>query len=185
MNVEAPHPTRRSTRLPSVSVWACAVALLALTACTTPPPAPTPAPAPAPVAEPAAPAPAPVVVAPEPPPTLVSHAKTPREYRQDGARHLYSHNGHRIFKGKLPPLLHAVGVLQIEVDARGNVRHLSWMRAPSHVPHVMAEIERTVRQAAPFPAPVAMGSVTYTDVWLWDRSGQFQLDTLTEGQLSR
>ncbi|TNF60490.1 MAG: hypothetical protein EP306_08655 [Burkholderiales bacterium] len=131
------------------------------------------------------PPPAPVVVAPEPPPALVSHAKTPKEYRKDGARHLYGLNGHRIFKGKLPPLLHAVGVLQVEVDARGNVRNLSWMRAPSHVPQVMQEIERTVRQAAPFPAPVAMGGVTYTDVWLWDRSGQFQLDTLTEGQLSR
>ena len=115
----------------------------------------------------------------------MSHARTPKEYRKDGARHLYGLNGHRIFKGKMPPLLHAVGVLQVEVDARGNIRNLSWMRAPSHVPQVMAEIERTVRQAAPFPAPVAMGSVTYTDVWLWDRSGQFQLDTLTEGQLSR
>jgi len=26
--------------------------------------------------------------------------------------------------------------------------------------------------------------VVYTDVWLWDKSGRFQLDTLTEGQLS-
>jgi periplasmic protein TonB len=25
--------------------------------------------------------------------------------------------------------------------------------------------------------------VTYTDIWLWDKSGKFQLDTLTEGQL--
>jgi hypothetical protein len=24
--------------------------------------------------------------------------------------------------------------------------------------------------------------VTYTDVWLWHKSGKFQLDTLTEGQ---
>jgi hypothetical protein len=27
------------------------------------------------------------------------------------------------------------------------------------------------------------GRVTYTDTWLWDKSGRFQLDTLTEGQL--
>jgi len=27
-----------------------------------------------------------------------------------------------------------------------------------------------------------MGKVTYTDTWLWDKSGHFQLDTLTEGQ---
>jgi hypothetical protein len=48
---------------------------------------------------------------------------------------------------------------------------------------VTAEIERTVRAAAPFPLPSRMGKVTYTDTWLWDKSGQFQLDTLTEGQL--
>jgi protein TonB len=24
--------------------------------------------------------------------------------------------------------------------------------------------------------------VTWTDTWLWDESGRFQLDTLTEGQ---
>jgi hypothetical protein len=25
--------------------------------------------------------------------------------------------------------------------------------------------------------------VTYTDTWLWHKTGQFQLDTLSEGQL--
>jgi hypothetical protein len=82
----------------------------------------------------------------------------------------------------LPPLLYAVGVLQVEVDGRGQVQQINWMRAPRHAPEVVAEIERTVRAAAPFPAPARMGRVTYTDTWLWDRSGRFQLDTLTEGQ---
>ena len=69
------------------------------------------------------------------------------------------------------------------MDARGNVRSISWMRAPKHAPEVMAEIERTVRAAAPFPVPQRMGHVVYTDTWLWHKSGRFQLDTLTEGQL--
>ena len=69
------------------------------------------------------------------------------------------------------------------MDGRGNVISTSWMRAPSQAPEVMAEIERMVRQAAPYPAPVKLGRVTYTDTWLWHKSGQFQLDTLTEGQL--
>jgi periplasmic protein TonB len=175
------NPSVATDRRRSPAAWACTCVVLALGACTTtPPPMPEPAPV---VVEPAPPPP--VVVAPEPPPALISNARSPMEYRKDGAQHLYGLNGHRIFKGKLPPLLHAVGVLQVEVDARGNVRQVNWMRAPSHVPHVMQEIERTVRQAAPFPAPVALGGVTYTDVWLWDHSGQFQLDTLTEGQRSR
>jgi hypothetical protein len=75
-----------------------------------------------------------------------------------------------------------VGVLRVDVDRRGQVTGIDWMRAPKHAPEVMAEIERTVRQAAPFPAPVKMGRVTYTDTWLWHKSGRFQLDTLTEGQ---
>ena len=120
-----------------------------------------------------------------PVPSLVSNATNPKDYRQDGARHIYKHNSHRIHKGQLPPLMHAVGVLEVDLDGGGNVRNLKWMRAPSHVPEVMQEIERTVRAAAPFPAPVRLGQVTYTDVWLWDKSGNFQLDTLTEGQLQR
>lgn len=181
-----PAPNRASP--PAASAWGLLGTLTAalLAACSSPMPrAPVPAPqapqAPS-ASRPVAPAPAPAAAAPLPPGTLISQAGTPQDYRKDGARHIYSQNANRIYKGKLPPLMHAVGVLQVDLDGRGNVRKINWMRAPSHVPDVMREIERTVRAAAPFPAPVRMGSVTYTDVWLWDRSGNFQLDTLTEGQ---
>ena len=115
--------------------------------------------------------------------TRVSYAGTPRDYRRDGAAHLYARNSQRIFSGKLPPLLYAIGVIQVDINASGAVTAIRWMRAPTHAPEVVAEIERSVRSAAPFPAPVKMGKVTYTDTWLWHKSGQFQLDTLTEGQL--
>lgn len=111
-----------------------------------------------------------------------SSAATPRAYRADAASHLYAANSERIYKGRLPPLLYAIGVLQVEVDNKGAVRKLDWMRAPKHAPEVIAEIERTVRAAAPFPVPARMGKVVYTDTWLWHKSGRFQLDTLTEGQ---
>jgi len=153
-----------------------------LAACTS-----TPLP-PAPPPPPPKPAPKPIVVVPPPvmtvpAPTFVSQARTPRDYRQDAARHLYSKNSDRIYHGRMPPLLYAVGVLQVEVDGWGNVTNTSWMRAPRHAPEVMADIERTVRAAAPYPAPVRLGRVTYTDTWLWHKSGTFQLDTLTEGQM--
>jgi periplasmic protein TonB len=150
-----------------------------LVACSSSPPPAAPV---AHVAPPAQPHVA-VQAAPEPAPAHVSNAATPREYRHDAAEHLYSLNRGRIYKGKMPPLLYAVGVLQVDVDSRGNVRSVSWMRAPRQAPEVMAEIERTVRAAAPFPAPKRMGHVVYTDTWLWHKSGHFQLDTLTEGQL--
>ena len=142
-----------------------------------PPPPPEP-----PAPEPAQPPP-PLAPTEPAPLSTVSYAATPRDYRRDAAGHLYGKNKDRIYKGKMPPLLYAIGVLQVEVDGRGRVTSTSWMRAPKHAPEVMAEIEKTVRLAAPYPAPVRMGRVTYTDTWLWHKSGLFQLDTLTEGQL--
>lgn len=112
----------------------------------------------------------------------ISAATTPRAYRGDGATHIYGLNADRIFKGRMPPLLYAIGVLNVEIDRVGRITRLEWMRAPKHAPEVVAEIERTVRSAAPFPAPSRMGKVVYTDTWLWHKSGKFQLDTLTEGQ---
>ena len=112
----------------------------------------------------------------------ISGATTTRAYREDGATHLYGLNADRIYKGRMPPLLYAIGVLNVEIDRAGRVTRLDWMRAPRHAPEVVAEIERTIRSASPFPAPTRMGKVVYTDTWLWHKSGQFQLDTLTEGQ---
>jgi len=124
-----------------------------------------------------APAPSPITS------TRNSSAATPKAYREDAATHLYGLNRDRIYKGKLPPLLYAIGVLEINLNDQGKVTGINWLRPPRHAPEVMAEIERTVRAAAPYPAPVRMGKVTYTDTWLWHKSGQFQLDTLTEGQM--
>lgn len=106
-----------------------------------------------------------------------------RAYRRQAAAHLYALNTARIYAGMLPPQLYAIGVLNVTVGAAGQVLQLHWLRAPQHAPEVVADIERTVHAAAPFPLPATpLHSVVYTDTWLWDASGQFQLDTLTEGQ---
>ena len=112
-----------------------------------------------------------------------SNATTALAYRRDAATHLYAHNAQRIYKGVLKPNLYAIGVLDVDIDRQGRVTQVHWRRAPSHAPEVMSEIVRTVRAAAPYPTPSRMGRVIYTDIWLWDKSGQFQLDTLTEGQM--
>lgn len=143
-----------------------------------PPVASTPAPASSGATSATSPAPEPRPAAPK-----VSNAANPRDYRRDAAQHLYDQNAERIWKGKLQPNLYAIGTLQVELDRNGQVLRLHWMRAPTHAPEVVKEIERTVRAAAPYPTPSRMGKVTYTDTWLWDKSGRFQLDTLTEGQL--
>lgn len=188
MPLTAKYPEKMETRMNKQisgfkKGWASAWALsLLLAGCGVVPRVQPPAPVPQPVPQQPEPmpAPAPAVEAPK---GKISVATTPRAYRQDAAGHLYGLNTSRIYRGKMPPLLYAVGVLQVEVDDRGRVLDVSWMRAPRHAPEVMAEIERTVRSAAPFPVPARMGRVTYTDTWLWHKSGLFQLDTLTEGQM--
>ena len=158
-----------------------ATALALISGCSSPPapvkPMPTPAPAPVPVT-PAAKVPEKIDI----PSGTTSLARNSKEYRKDAASHLYGMHAHRIYKGRMPPMLEAVGVLNVDIDQNGSVKAVNWMRAPKHVPHVMAEIERMVKASAPYPVPKHMSQVTYTDVWLWHKSGKFQLDTLTEGQ---
>lgn len=187
MHPQPNHTAASSTAKPTV--WGLLSALTAalLAACSAPPQAPVPAPKPpqAPiVTKPVAPAAAPAAAAPLPADTVLSNAVSPQDYRKDGARHLYAKNGHRIYKGKMPPLLQGVGVMQLDIDPRGQVASMNWLRAPSHA-GAKAEIERTVREAAPYPVAHRLGRVTYTDTWLWHESGKFQLDTLTEGQRDR
>jgi len=157
----------------------CAVFIAAwLAGCAVKPPAPPPPPV-----EPSAPAAAPRPEAAAPAASArISQARTERDYRKDAAAHLYALNSQRIYKGRMPPMLHAVGVLDVDLDRQGQIKRLHWRRAPRHAPDVMAEIERTVHAAAPFPVAQRLGALTYTDVWLWHKSGRFQLDTLTEGQ---
>lgn len=173
MRQDMPHSTPRRFWL--VALLSAAAAAV-VSACKT---APEPAPA-----TPKAPDPSPVIgpIAGPQGSARSSGATTPRAYREDGATHIYGLNSDRIYKGRMPPLLYAVGVLNVEIDRVGRVTRLDWMRAPRHAPEVMAEIERTIQQASPFPAPTRMGKVVYTDTWLWHKSGKFQLDTLTEGQ---
>lgn len=112
----------------------------------------------------------------------VSMAGDAKSYRKDGARHLYAAYKDQIYKGKLPPLIHAIVVAEIDLDEAGNVRDIHMIRTPSHAPDVTERVRRMIRAASPLPAPRRMGGTKYLDIWLVDKSGRFQLDTLTEGQ---
>ena len=113
----------------------------------------------------------------------VSHATDAKAYRKDGARHLYATYAEHIYKGKLPPLVHAIVVVETDVDASGNVRDVKMIRVPTHAPDVTERVRGMIQKASPLPAPSRMGGTRYFEVWLVDKSGRFQLDTLTEGQL--
>jgi hypothetical protein len=106
-----------------------------------------------------------------------------QEFRIDAARHLYSCFPMRVYRGKLPPLLYGVMMVETELDATGNVLNINVVRKPAAAevaPWVIAMIKR----ASPFPAPVNMagGTVRYTETYFVDKSGLFQTFSLTEGQ---
>lgn len=112
-----------------------------------------------------------------------SQAEIEKEYRIDAARHLYAAYPMRVYRGKMPPLLYSVMVVETEIDAGGQVVNVNVVRKPAAdevAPWVVAMIKR----AGPFPPParITTSSVRYLDVWLVDKSGLFQIDTLTEGQ---
>jgi len=112
----------------------------------------------------------------------LSSARNSADYRLDAAHHIYQRLPERIFKGKLPPMLKAVVVVDVHIDPSGQVGRIDWVRLPKHAPEVKLDIEQAIRQSAPFPAPKYLRQVSFTETWLWHRSGRFQLDTLTEGQ---
>lgn len=115
-------------------------------------------------------------------PVAASAAGTPLEYRRDAARHVYAVFPMRVHHGKMAPLLYGVAIVDTEVDAEGRVVDVRLRRPPS-APEVGPWIESMIRRASPFPAPTRLGDkVVFSEIWLVDKGGSFQLDTLTEGQ---
>lgn len=112
----------------------------------------------------------------------VSMTSDSSTYRADAARQIYATYDGNIYKGMLPPLVHAIVVVEAEVDAVGNVRGIRVVRSPSHAPEVTDDVKRMISRASPFPAPGDAAGAKFTEVWLVDHSGRFQLHTLTEGQ---
>lgn len=109
-----------------------------------------------------------------------------QEFRIDAARHLYACFPMRVYRGKLPPMLYGVMMIETELDATGNVVNTKVIRKPAAdevAPWVLAMIKR----ASPFPAPAKMagGTVVYTETYFVDKSGLFQTFSLTEGQRSK
>ena len=105
-----------------------------------------------------------------------------RAYRTDAARHFYEEYRSRIFRGRLPPLIHAVVVVETTVDENGRASRVDLVRGPSHAPDVSAAVIEAIRRAQ-LPKPQRLtGNIKFTEIWLVTKDGRFQLDALTEGQ---
>ena len=113
----------------------------------------------------------------------VSAALDARAYRADAARHIYASYRSRIYKGRLPPLIHGVVVVETTVDGSGHPREVKVVRGPSHAPDVTRAVVEMIHRASPMPLHRALsGNVKFIEIWLVHMDGRFQLDALTEGQ---
>ena len=113
----------------------------------------------------------------------VSMDADPKLYRMDAARHIYSSYADRIYKGRLPPLIHAVVVVENTIDSSGQVREVKVIRGPSHAPDVTVAVMEMIKRAGPWPAHNRFGgNVRFIEIWLVHKDGRFQLDALSEGQ---
>jgi periplasmic protein TonB len=110
-----------------------------------------------------------------------SAAGSAQAYKKDGAKHLYAAYAKQVQKGKMPPLLYGIAIIETTIGPQGEVQDVRVVRQPAAA-EVTPWAVNMIKAAAPFPAPAKMGSVTYTDIWLVAKNGRFQLDTLTEGQ---
>lgn len=112
-----------------------------------------------------------------------SEAAGSADYRLDAARHLYDAYPALVLKGKVRANVYAVMVTETEIDARGRVLSVRVLRKPAEAHEVTPWVVALIRRASPLPPPLHMKRVRYVETWLVDRSGQFQVRTLTEGQL--
>jgi protein TonB len=168
--------TRNATRLTLLA----AIAGLLLLACSSPPPAPSSAPtAPtssAPVAEPSR-APggwtSPVGLAPRNP-ALES-------WKRSAAQRIHQANQKKLFEGRPHHLLQAVIVVEATVDRGGNVVRSRVTRSPK-IKKLDDMALASLKAASPLPAPpqslLVRGNLVFSETWLVQNDGTFQVRTL-------
>lgn len=120
------------------------------------------------------------------PPTAAteSQAQSEQEYRRDAARRVYESFPTHIHRGKLPPLMYAIAITETDVDETGRVTDVRLTREPAAAKEVGPWVVAMLRKIGQFPAPARLAKTTYKEIWLVDKTGKFQVDTLTEGQRS-
>ena len=154
------------------------VIMLGLAGCAPRRPAPEPAPpASAPPPTPAATAPGPVVA--------MSTASSIDAYKNEVALRIHA-TSPDISTGRPQDLLRAVIVLNVIMDRNGQPTRITIQRTPGDAEAEQRAI-RSVQRAAPFPRPSnailrGRSGIEFSETWLFNDDGRFQLRTLAQGQ---
>ncbi|HYG54973.1 MAG TPA: TonB family protein [Burkholderiales bacterium] len=130
---------------------------------------------PAPVEDtpPSSPVP-PVATAPQPRVPAPARAASADVYKRDFAVKVATANQERI-ADSLPEMLKSVVVLNVSVDSRGNLTHVS-VRRSNGFRDLENRAMDSVRRAAPFAAPGQ--TVTFLETFLFRDDGRFQIRSL-------
>jgi len=153
-----------------------------LTGCSVP--APTPGTAPA-VATPRSAAPpaaeAPPLATPGNPLRLAPRDPALEAWKRSAALRIHQANQKMLFEGRPHHLLQAVIVVEARVDRHGNVVASRIMRSPN-IKKFNDMALASLKAASPLPAPpqalVARGNLVFSETWLVNNEGRFQVRTL-------
>ncbi|MDE1947223.1 MAG: hypothetical protein KGI35_01270, partial [Burkholderiales bacterium] len=64
-------------------------------------------------------------------PPAESAAQSDAQYRVDAAHHIYNQYPKRIYRGRLPPLLYSVMMVDVTIDDAGQVADIAVVRKPA------------------------------------------------------
>jgi periplasmic protein TonB len=114
-----------------------------------------------------------------------SQASRLDSYKADFAQAVLAANPDHTFSGQLPPMLPAIVVVSIAVDAEGNLAKAVVQRSRDSDASQVALA--SLRRAAPFPRPVRLlrsGSrlLEFSETFLFNHDYRFQLRTLAGPQ---
>jgi len=170
-----PSNSKRPT-IRALTMLGCAVLLAA---CATHEAPPTPSPGTAPSRQPA-PRPSPA-----PAPSAPSSARSVDEYKREIALRIQQRNPAWVHDERPQALLRAVIVARIKVDAYGNPQ-IEIVRSPDA--EMSQRVVQSVRAAAPLPAPpralASQLNAGYTESWLFNTDGRFQIRTVARPQMN-
>ena len=111
---------------------------------------------------------------------------TLQDYQKEVATAIVRANADETFRGKLPPLLRSVVVLQVSIDNQGMPARVTMFRSNGFVDLEKSAIAAVYR-AAPYPIPgrsllAGHSSITFTESFLFRNDGRFQVRTVAEEQ---
>ncbi|MGH6623764.1 MAG: energy transducer TonB [Burkholderiaceae bacterium] len=139
---------------------------------------------PPPVAAPvesAAPRPAPVT------PTVRLAPRDPalEQWKRTAAEKIHTVNRIQTFEGRPHHLLKAVIVVEVAVDRSGQVTRSKVLRSPG-IKSLDEVALASLKKASPLPPPpsalVAKGPLVFSETWLFQNDGRFQVRTLAMAQ---